>query len=586
MATQQDLQELLRLQTARKIPIKDAMAQIRALQSVSLRRSVTTPPPLPPLTEPSCLDTLLPSLVKSNNARASIQQIADAPLPTVESALGDAKTARAIQKACKAHLKRMQTSPPTNTTGKRPAAGAAAQDQASKRVKYSGTEGILLGPTDLTPQQLENSLALPLETDEDRIADTAIHTNRAPLVLAFAAELIRHTMPEQPPSSRLSLAQAVVSANSRTKAVSIGLDKGPSADDEGFGEGQPRIKVMGREIAVLKRSGYEWRGEEEEQPQAEEETEPESALQPESTASTSTPKVEEDAHIPEPKGTEPVPVAANSWSTSPSVSLRKSTFVARATTITDPVQRTNLLKALFDARPSLRTATHNVWAYRISPPESSTSTHIREASYDDGETGGGNLLLQVTREANSVDTLVVMTRWYGGIMLGPDRWRLMRNVVSSALSERLRRTGVEVTLGGEAVWGLDLEAMRDKTKAAAAAGGLVLHRPEAARSYLLRNFASAPADNANSGTTASPAKKKQTVRAQDAEKEENLGRLLGALRLLFDSWADTLGPQELDRRAWGWYVAVRPEVESGPAGWGAKGTLRLKSILDLRRKSS
>lgn len=40
MATQQDLQELLRLQTARKMPIKDAMGQIRALQSVSLRRSV------------------------------------------------------------------------------------------------------------------------------------------------------------------------------------------------------------------------------------------------------------------------------------------------------------------------------------------------------------------------------------------------------------------------------------------------------------------------------------------------------------------------------------------------------------------
>lgn len=40
MATQQDLQELLRLQTARKMPIKDAMGQIKALQSVSLRRSV------------------------------------------------------------------------------------------------------------------------------------------------------------------------------------------------------------------------------------------------------------------------------------------------------------------------------------------------------------------------------------------------------------------------------------------------------------------------------------------------------------------------------------------------------------------
>lgn len=50
MATQQDLQELLRLQTARRMPIKDAMGQIKALQAASLRRSVFVgPSPLPVL---------------------------------------------------------------------------------------------------------------------------------------------------------------------------------------------------------------------------------------------------------------------------------------------------------------------------------------------------------------------------------------------------------------------------------------------------------------------------------------------------------------------------------------------------------
>lgn len=42
MAAHQDLQNLLRLQTARKMPIKDAMGQIRALQSVNLRRYGTS----------------------------------------------------------------------------------------------------------------------------------------------------------------------------------------------------------------------------------------------------------------------------------------------------------------------------------------------------------------------------------------------------------------------------------------------------------------------------------------------------------------------------------------------------------------
>lgn len=515
----------------------------------------------------------------------SVQQIADAPLKTVESAIKDAKAARSLQNACKAHLKRMQTSPTSaGATGKRPAAGAGstAQEQASKRAKLSG-DGYMLGPTDMTPQELEASLSLPLDTDENRIAETAIQTNRAPLVLAFAVELLRHTMPEQPPSSRLSLAQAVVSANSRSKAVSLGLDKGPSADEEGWGEGQPRIKVMGREIAVLKRGGYEWKGEEEEQIEGKKDNGKAGAMDQEPDGSASTLKAEDDA----------TPVTsqapnADTWSTSPSVSLKQSTFVARATAITDPSQRPKLLKSLFDAQPGLRSASHNVWAYRIHPSEKGISNYPREASHDDGESGAGDLLLRILRETNTMDTLVVMTRWYGGIMLGPDRWRLMRNVVTSALSERLRRTGVEASLGGEAVWGLDLEGIRSKSKASAAAGGMLTHRPEAARSYLLKSFASAPVGEGTDGAgeAASTPAKKKTLKAENAEKEENLGLLLGALRLLFDSWADFLSADELDRRAWSWYTAARPEVDFGPSGWGAKGTLRLKTILDLRRKAS
>lgn len=506
----------------------------------------------------------------TTNTNLSIQQIAEAPLKTVEEALNDPKSARALQNACKARLKRAQPSPAA--AGKRPATGPSVGQDASKRVKYSTNDGFLLGPSELTPEQLESSLSLPLDTDEDRITETAIHTNRAPLVLAFAVELIRHTMPEQPPSSRLSLAQAVVSANSRSKAVSIGLERGPSADELGFGEGQPRIKVMGREITVLKRGGYEWKGEEIEGTQGSNSS---SSAAPSLSASTLKPESFTAQTMASDSTT------GNSWSTSPSVSLKQSTFIARAIAITDPAQRPKLLKHLFDTHPDLRAATHNVWAYRIRPSESSISTQIRESSHDDGETGGGDLLLRVMRETNTVDTLVVMTRWYGGIMLGPDRWRLMRNVVTAALSERLRRTGVEATLGGEAVWGLDLEAMKDKVKASAAAGGLVIHKPEAARTYLLRNFASPP--TAAAGSNTSPTKKK-TIKAQDAEKEENLGLLLGALRLLFDSWADHLAPEELDRRAWSWYTAIRPAVESGPSGWGAKGVLRLKDILNLRRK--
>ncbi|KAK4242770.1 hypothetical protein C8A03DRAFT_28999 [Achaetomium macrosporum] len=555
MATQQDLQELLRLLTVgRKIPMMQAMAQIKALQAADLR---------------------------------SITQIAEAALATVQSALKDDKGARALQNACKAALKRGLPAP-----GKR-----EAPDSAAGPAKRAKTDLFMAGPVEMTPQELEKSLELPLCMDEERISQTVVETNRAPLVLAFAVELLRYTMPEQPLSSRLSLAQAVVSANSRSKAVSLGLEKGPSADDEGWGEGQPRVKVMGREIAVLKRGGYEWRGEETVGEEAGESVKAGSSLS-EAQAETETQTSSTAATFE--------PTARSTWAVSQRISLKDSTFVARATHIGHPSQRKILMQSLFDDVPSLKTATHNAWAFRLRPPASAgPNAHVREESFDDGETGCGDLMLRVMRESSTVDTLVVLTRWFGGTLLGPDRWRLMRKCVASVLSERLRKTGADVVLGGEALWGLDLEAARAKTTTTLGGygsgtgkqqvtvmggvmgGGMQIHRPEAARGYLLRSFAtgstSSTAQEKDKDTGKTPKKEKKTQKAMEAEREENLGLVLGALRMLFDSWADHLDAAELDRRAWGWYVAVRPDVESGQAGWGAKGTVKLSDVLRLRR---
>ncbi|KAM7197377.1 hypothetical protein V8F33_005598 [Rhypophila sp. PSN 637] len=562
MASQQDLQELLRLLTmARKVPMMQAMAQIKSLQALELR---------------------------------SIRQISEAPLATVQTAINDEKAAKALQSACKAAVKRGDLGNSTTSGTKRP---ASTSDTAasSKRPK----QDFMSGPVEMTPQELESSLELPINTDEERISQTAIETNRAPLVLAFAVELLRHTMPEQPLSSRLSLSQAVVSANSRTKAVSIGLEKGPSAEQEGFGEGQPRVRVMGREIAVLRRSGYEWRGDETVGSQVKA-TQNDDKTQTGTQSSTSTLTASYT----------PTQTQTQIWSTSSPITLKSSTFVARATSISSPSERRFLLQSLLASQPNLKSATHNAWAYRLRPPEGSQasawgSLMVREESFDDGETGAGDLLLKIMRELGTVDTLVVMSRWYGGIMLGPDRWRLMRNVVTDALGQRLRKAGGEVQLGGEAVWGLDLEAVRNKSSgtgtgskygggggAMTSVVGTSIHSPQGARTYLLKSFATAsslPPSSTTKGTegketTPTKKRKQKTLKEIDAEKEDNLGLVLGALRIVFDSWADQLDPAELDRRAWAWYVAVRPDVEHGPGGWGAKGVLRLQSILDLKRR--
>jgi hypothetical protein len=380
MAAQQDLQDLIRLMTAgMKVPIKDALSRVKSLQVKNIR---------------------------------SIQQIAECSLADVQSAISDAKAARSLQNACKARMKN-PTAP--SAAGKRPGSDLAAN---TKRSKLSSDAGYFNGPESVEPRDYEASLELPVETDEHVIANTILVTNRAPLVLAFAVELLRFTMPEQPPSSRLSLAQAVVSANSRSKAVSIGLERGLSADDEGWGHGQPRVRVLGREVTVLKRSGYEWKGHEEVGDASKPSIDTKNSSSATETGISQSREVTDDvtSHTP------------RSWSTSQPVTLKESTFVVRAVALTGPSQRQSVLQSLFTAIPSLQTATHNAWAYRVKVPTNLfNATTIKEESFDDGESGCGSFLLKNMQEMNVVDTLVVMTRWYGGIMLGPDRWRIMRN---------------------------------------------------------------------------------------------------------------------------------------------------------------
>lgn len=146
--------------------------------------------------------------------------------------------------------------------------------------------------------------------------------------------------------------------------------------------------------------------------------------------------------------------------------------------------------------------------------------------------------------------------------------------------------------GGEPpLWGLDLEALK-KTNGPLLPGaqrndghGLPIYRAEHARAYLLKSFAPAPSPTEHKGNKEEEGKpaKKMTASLLVKEKEENLARLLKALDLLYSSWAKCMKTEELDRKAWGWYVNVRPEVKDGVAGWGGKGQVKLERILAMRR---
>ena len=467
----------------------------------------------------------------------SIASIASADLETVSTAINDPKAAKSLQTACKAIVK--------DPEKKRPAESSLAS--ASKRTK-SAYE---LAPEPLTPQAMEAALVLPQPSeDEEVISKSSVFTNRAPLVLAFAVQLLKYTMPEQPLSSRLSLGQAVVSLNSRSKAVSLGLEKESSAEKEGWGTGQPKVRVLGREIHVLKRGDYNWRNEQDIAENGEG-----SKKEPVKTFSMFNTTKKEPSQ----------------WTVSAAVTSKKSTFVARSIEVSSPAEARSELQKLLASNEELREASHNITAWRVPRDQGG----VIEDFSDDGESGGGRHILGVMKSSDIVGVLLVVTRWYGGIMLGPDRWRLMTQVSQDALSQRLRVTGI---VGAEPLWGLDLEGMQSRNApvTGGTAAGMPVYKPEPARAYLLKSFLSPP-------PTGETTKKKKTGVALEREIEQNLGLLLGALDILFGSWVEHLSRDELDRRAWGWYVKVRPEVESGVAGWGGKAEVKLSSILELKR---
>ena len=71
-------------------------------------------------------------------------------------------------------------------------------------------------------------------------------------------------------------------------------------------------------------------------------------------------------------------------------------------------------------------ATHNTWAVLMSDGE--------QIKNDDGESGAGSIILRML-ERNAVHNhIVVVSRWYGGVHLGGDRFRHVQTCVKTYLS--------------------------------------------------------------------------------------------------------------------------------------------------------
>jgi uncharacterized YigZ family protein len=94
-----------------------------------------------------------------------------------------------------------------------------------------------------------------------------------------------------------------------------------------------------------------------------------------------------------------------------SFEIKHSRFVGRSLKRTTPE---DALAAMKDIRAENRDADHNVWAFRVG------LTGEQARTSDDGEPGGtaGPPILDVLKRSDVTNTLVVVTRHFGGIKLG------------------------------------------------------------------------------------------------------------------------------------------------------------------------
>ncbi|KAK5159676.1 hypothetical protein LTR04_004888 [Oleoguttula sp. CCFEE 6159] len=117
------------------------------------------------------------------------------------------------------------------------------------------------------------------------------------------------------------------------------------------------------------------------------------------------------------------------WTVSPTVTEKRSMFIAHVAPVTSPAQAKSYIAHLLVTDKRVAKATHNISAWRIH----GTDDTVYQDCDDDGETAAGGRVLHLMQLMDVWDVVVVVTRWYGGVQLGPDRFRIINGVARDAL---------------------------------------------------------------------------------------------------------------------------------------------------------
>jgi hypothetical protein len=115
---------------------------------------------------------------------------------------------------------------------------------------------------------------------------------------------------------------------------------------------------------------------------------------------------------------------------------RKSTFKAHIARVSS-IEDVKKFRSVVLSDKKVARATHNIFAYRFICAQTGTIHHDCD---DDGEDAAGGRLAEIIRlmgigsDVNN-GAAVIVSRWFGGILLGPERFKIINNTARRLLEE-------------------------------------------------------------------------------------------------------------------------------------------------------
>jgi putative IMPACT (imprinted ancient) family translation regulator len=117
----------------------------------------------------------------------------------------------------------------------------------------------------------------------------------------------------------------------------------------------------------------------------------------------------------------------------PFVVDRKSRYAVTAFALSSADEFKSGIKLLLKDK-KFRTADHNIVAYRLRSGQGRITEYKNDGYQSPSkESGAGIMMLDLLRQKDVVNWCIVVTRWYGGVHLGADRFKHVKNATLAIL---------------------------------------------------------------------------------------------------------------------------------------------------------